>query len=76
MVEDLNTGFETTDTVDFVVYATGLLSKPSWPTIPGLEEYTGSLLHSGSWDIAAYESQPGFTWDDKRVAVIGAVSWI
>jgi cation diffusion facilitator CzcD-associated flavoprotein CzcO len=33
-VEDLAAGSKFVDEADFVLYATGLLSKPKWPSIP------------------------------------------
>ncbi|KAJ3949097.1 uncharacterized protein N0V96_000209 [Colletotrichum fioriniae] len=35
-----------------------------WPDIPGLHDFSGSLLHSADWD-------ENFDWKGKRVAVIG-----
>jgi cation diffusion facilitator CzcD-associated flavoprotein CzcO len=61
------------DKADFVYYATGLLSNPIWPKIPGRENYKGILHHSGQWD-AAKEEADGMDWSDKRVAVIGTGS--
>lgn len=47
-----------------VVFATGLLTEPKFPPLPGLETFTGTKFHSATWnhdiDLA-----------DKRVAVIG-----
>ncbi|KAK1981582.1 hypothetical protein LZ30DRAFT_760505 [Colletotrichum cereale] len=73
-VQNLETGKETVDEADFVLYATGLLSKPKWPSIPGRESYRGILHHSAGWNAAEEEKQDGFSWKDKRVAVIGAGS--
>lgn len=62
------------DECDFVLFATGLLSKPIWPdNIPGRETFTGTMVHSGDWKAAKIEEQPGFDWGDKRVGVIGVV---
>ena len=33
----------------FVVMATGCLSKPNMPTFPGIESFTGTILHTSSW---------------------------
>jgi len=50
---------------DFLVSATGQLSRPQMPVIPGLEDFEGPSFHSARWDhdvdIAG-----------KRVAVVGA----
>lgn len=34
----------------FLVSATGNLSEPKYPAIPGVREFTGKLLHSAEWD--------------------------
>lgn len=36
--------------IDVLITARGLLNEPSWPNVPGLDEYKGKLLHSGDWD--------------------------
>ncbi|MFD6059854.1 flavin-containing monooxygenase [Rhodococcus wratislaviensis] len=35
---------------DVVISATGALSTPSLPKIPGLENFKGTLIHSAQWD--------------------------
>lgn len=63
------------DEADFVLFATGLLSKPIWPdNIAGRDEFKGTMVHSGDWRAAKIEEQPGFRWEDQRVGVIGVVS--
>jgi cation diffusion facilitator CzcD-associated flavoprotein CzcO len=47
-----------------VVMASGALSDPIVPAIPGIERYTGTLFHSARWDH-------GVDLSGKRVAVIG-----
>ena len=49
----------------FVVSATGVLSMPYWPTIPGREQYRGEAYHTGQWPKEPVD----FT--GKKVAVIG-----
>ncbi len=49
---------------DVLVAATGPLSEPSIPAIPGLAEFAGPRFHSGAWDH-------GVDLAGKRVAVIG-----
>jgi cation diffusion facilitator CzcD-associated flavoprotein CzcO len=49
---------------DFLVSAVGLLNYPSYPDIPGRENYTGRLMHSARWDLDC-------NWEGKRVAVVG-----
>jgi cation diffusion facilitator CzcD-associated flavoprotein CzcO len=44
--------------------ATGPLSKPTVPYIPGLEDFAGVTFHSAEWD-------PSCDLHDQRVAVIG-----
>jgi len=50
---------------DFLVSATGQLSRPHYPAIPGLEDFAGPCFHSARWnhdvDLAG-----------KRVAAVGA----
>jgi cation diffusion facilitator CzcD-associated flavoprotein CzcO len=48
----------------FVVAATGPLTKPLLPDIPGLDSFRSHKIHSARWDH-------GFPLDGKRVAVIG-----
>ena len=47
-----------------LVAATGGLSEPSIPEIPGLGSFDGALFHSARWDH-------GFDLRGKRVAVVG-----
>lgn len=71
-VRDDKTGHVAEDEADFVVFATGLLSKPLWPSnIPGRESFAGKLVHSGDWKASGIDSDPAWRWDDKRVGVIG-----
>ncbi|MET7637460.1 NAD(P)/FAD-dependent oxidoreductase [Streptomyces sp. NPDC005438] len=49
---------------DVVVSATGPLSDPKVPDIPGLDGFTGQVFHSAQWD---HDFDP----TGKRVAVIG-----
>ena len=51
----------------FVVRASGGLHKPLWPTIPGLEDFTGTLMHSARW-------QPEMDLAGKTVAIIGSAA--
>ncbi|MFT7598690.1 MAG: cation diffusion facilitator CzcD-associated flavoprotein CzcO [Acidimicrobiales bacterium] len=50
----------------FVVSATGVLSVPYWPSIPGRERYQGEAHHTGQWPKEPVE------FAGKRVAVIGS----
>ena len=47
-----------------VILASGGLSKPSYPNIPGLDSYEGRRMHSARWD-------PSYDFKGKRVGVIG-----
>ncbi|MFJ2111669.1 flavin-containing monooxygenase [Streptomyces sp. NPDC087850] len=53
-----------TFTADVVVSATGPLSDPKIPEIPGLASFPGKVFHSARWDH-------GYDLRGKRVAVIG-----
>jgi cation diffusion facilitator CzcD-associated flavoprotein CzcO len=56
-------GGETID-ADVLVAATGQLSRPAYPAIPGLDEFEGKVFHSARWDHS-------YGLAGKRVAVIG-----
>ncbi|WP_322103982.1 NAD(P)/FAD-dependent oxidoreductase [Paraburkholderia sp. J41] len=49
---------------DIVIAANGPLSRPAWPSIPGIERFQGKRFHSARWDH-------GYALDGQRVAVIG-----
>ncbi|WP_340560810.1 flavin-containing monooxygenase [Streptomyces sp. GSL17-111] len=51
-------------TADVVVSATGPLSDPKIPDIPGLDGFTGKVFHSAQWDH-------DYDLRGKRVAMIG-----
>ncbi|PKX99987.1 FAD/NAD(P)-binding domain-containing protein [Aspergillus campestris IBT 28561] len=51
-------------TSDFLVSAVGQLNLPQWPSLPGLDDFTGKVMHSARWDWT-------YDWADKRVAIIG-----
>ncbi|MEV0845326.1 NAD(P)/FAD-dependent oxidoreductase [Streptomyces sp. NPDC049954] len=51
-------------TADLVVSATGPLSDPKIPDIPGLDTFPGKVFHSARWDH-------GYELRGKRVAMIG-----
>lgn len=53
-----------TITTRFLVAATGYLSQPYRPEIPGIDEYAGHVLHTAKWD-------DDHDLSGKRVAVIG-----
>ena len=47
-----------------LVAATGQLSRPSRPSVPGLDRFRGTLFHSAEWDH-------GHSFAGERVAVLG-----
>jgi cation diffusion facilitator CzcD-associated flavoprotein CzcO len=49
---------------DVLVTATGQLSRPSYPRIPGLDEFAGEMFHSARWNH-------DYDLSGKRVAAIG-----
>ncbi|MEW2221980.1 NAD(P)/FAD-dependent oxidoreductase [Streptomyces sp. NPDC006990] len=65
--EELHWRVETsagTLTADLVVSATGPLSEPKLPDIPGLDSFEGKVFHSATWDH-------DYDLRGKRVAVVG-----
>jgi cation diffusion facilitator CzcD-associated flavoprotein CzcO len=52
---------------DVLVFACGQLSRPSYPDIPGLERFAGTMFHSACWDH-------DHDLSGRRVAVIGTGS--
>lgn len=53
-----------THVADLLITACGQLSRPSRPTLPGLEDFSGTVFHSAEWDHA-------HDLRGERVAVIG-----
>ena len=51
-------------TADLCVMATGFLSTPSSPSIPGLDHFAGTVFHSARWDH-------DHDLSGERVAVVG-----
>jgi cation diffusion facilitator CzcD-associated flavoprotein CzcO len=52
-------------TADVLISASGPLSEPSLPDVPGLAEFSGEVFHSARWNH-------DFDLAGKRVAVVGA----
>ncbi|MEZ0342730.1 flavin-containing monooxygenase [Mycobacterium sp. pV006] len=52
----------------FVVAATGILSTPLEPSLPGMDSFTGTSLHSSRWP------REGVDLSGRRVGVIGTGS--
>jgi cation diffusion facilitator CzcD-associated flavoprotein CzcO len=53
-----------TVTVRSVILGMGPFSRPNWPQIPGLESFSGQILHTARWDLSIDLS-------GKRVGIIG-----
>lgn len=51
-------------TADYMIGATGPLSEPQIPELPGIENFKGRAFHSQQWDH-------GYDLTDKKVAVVG-----
>lgn len=47
-----------------VVFCNGVSTLPKWPKLPGLEEFKGTLRHSGDYGS-------GLDWTGKRALVLG-----
>jgi cyclohexanone monooxygenase len=58
----------TTVTASYVLLATGILAHGIVPDIPGLEQFAGEVVHTGSWP------EEGVELDGKRVGIIGTGS--
>ncbi|KAL7627403.1 hypothetical protein AAE478_001596 [Parahypoxylon ruwenzoriense] len=66
-VQDFLTGKVVHDWCHILIHATGYLNKPSWPHIPGLENYKGIKLHSADYD-------ENVSLEGKNVLLVGAGS--
>ncbi|MFQ6853295.1 NAD(P)/FAD-dependent oxidoreductase [Streptomyces sp. 35M1] len=58
----------------YVVSATGTLTDPKLPGIPGIEDFAGHTFHTSRWDYAYTGGTPegGMTrLADKRVGIVG-----
>ncbi|OQE04960.1 hypothetical protein PENVUL_c028G04831 [Penicillium vulpinum] len=53
-----------TISADFFVSGVGQLNQPNIPQIPGLDSFSGKVMHSARWDW-------GYSLEGKRIAVIG-----
>ena len=58
-----------THTTDILISANGPLSTPLIPQIPGLDRFQGIAFHNLHWRRT--QNKLGFTFENKRVAVIG-----
>lgn len=55
------------DTVDVVIAATGVLHKPVYPEIEGLETFAGPCFHTARWDHSA-------SLEGRRIGIVGTGS--
>lgn len=51
-------------TTRFLITATGFLSQPHTPDIPGMETFEGKVIHTTAWDN-------DYEFDGRRVGIIG-----
>ncbi|KAK0632553.1 hypothetical protein B0T14DRAFT_560233 [Immersiella caudata] len=63
-VQNLTTGETIDDEANVLLTARGQLNEISWPSIPGLETFSGKKMHSGAWDTS-------YDFRNKKVAIIG-----
>ncbi|KAF9470688.1 FAD/NAD(P)-binding domain-containing protein [Pholiota conissans] len=64
ITQDTRTNATTHSTAHIVISAVGILERPRFSYIPGLQTFKGDLFHSGRWDTSVQLS-------GKRVGVIG-----
>lgn len=64
---NLTTAAGETEFYHAVVSAVGMFAKPRWPRWPGLDRFSGPILHSAQWP-------DGVELDGKRIAVVGTGS--
>jgi len=51
-------------TARYLITATGFLSQPHTPSIPGIESFAGKVIHTAAWDDS-------YRADGRRIGVIG-----
>ncbi|KAI1653962.1 FAD/NAD(P)-binding domain-containing protein [Daldinia decipiens] len=66
-VKNLKTGEVIRDSCHILIHACGYLNKPSWPKLPGIDDYKGVKVHSANYDRS-------IPLDGKNVLLIGAGS--
>lgn len=49
-IKDLASGVIFADSCDVFLSASGVLNDWKWPSVPGLLNFKGKLLHSANWD--------------------------
>ena len=64
-----------TFTADYVIISSGGFTDPKIPNLPGLEEFSGKMLHTGRWNYdltGGTSANPVLTGlEGKRVAIVG-----
>jgi cation diffusion facilitator CzcD-associated flavoprotein CzcO len=59
----------------YVLVASGILTRPQVPKIPGLESFSGAMFHTARWDYSVTGGSPTDPnlemLKDKRVGIIG-----
>jgi cation diffusion facilitator CzcD-associated flavoprotein CzcO len=55
------------DEADFLIAATGVLHHPSYPDIPGIQDFEGEVFHSARWDHDV-------PLEGRRIGIIGTGS--
>ncbi|CRK38582.1 hypothetical protein BN1723_015361, partial [Verticillium longisporum] len=63
-VQNLTTGDTFSDYANFLIDASGILNKWKWPSVPGVKDFKGTLVHTAAWP-------ENLDFKDKTVAVIG-----
>ncbi len=63
----LTDGNGAVETYDVVISATGVLHKPSFPNIDGLDSFEGDMFHTARWDHTV-------KLDGRKVGIIGTGS--
>lgn len=63
-IQNLSTGEILDDRCHFLLDGSGILNNWKWPSIPGLQSFQGSLVHSANWPKE-------FDYQGKKVVVIG-----
>jgi cation diffusion facilitator CzcD-associated flavoprotein CzcO len=62
---DIISGQVFRDRCHILVHACGYLNKPALPNIPGIQDFRGSIVHTGHWDETVELC-------DKTIALIGS----
>lgn len=52
------------DEADILINASGILNQHKMPTIKGMDQFKGKILHTAAWDTS-------YNYEGKKIAVIG-----